>query len=436
MRILVVSNHFYPESFRINELAFALVERGHEVDVVTGIPNYPQGRFTKGYGLLRRRREVVRGVHVHRMPLIPRGQGRGWELALNYASAALMSTLIAPLECRDDYDVIFVYETSPITVALSAALLRRLRGVPLVMWVTDLWPESLTAAGAIESKAVLGSVRALVHFIYSQCDQILVSSPGMVDHVHRTGGYSGEAEHFPYWVEDQTDGTDVAISGPMPVGADDTFRVLFAGNVGVAQSFATILDAAEKVRKLQSEAGGRAVEWWVAGDGRALPWVREQIARRELRDQVKLLGRLPTRDMPGLFRQADALLVTLKREPIFAVTVPSKLQAYLAAGKPILAALDGDGADLVIQADAGLAVPAEDSTGLALAAMRLAAMETSQLHMMGERGRAYCDRHFRADQAFARLEAILGAAARGEKGGRPGADVGSELNAVGARSDR
>ncbi len=187
MRILIVTNHFWPENFRVNDLAFGMQEKGHTVSVFTGVPDYPDGRYYKGYGVFRRRFETHKGVKIAHFPRIPRGKGRSWELVLNYLSAALCSCLVVPFYCRDTYDVIFVFDTSPISIALPAIVMKKLRSIPMVMWVLDLWPESLSATGAVRSQRLLGLVRCLVRFIYRQCDRILVSSRGFIDRIARTG---------------------------------------------------------------------------------------------------------------------------------------------------------------------------------------------------------------------------------------------------------
>lgn len=397
MRVLIVTNHFWPEDFRINDLALGLTALGQEVTVFTAIPDYPQGHFHEGYGLFKKRREDWRGIRIVRFPLTPRGGGGRSRLAIQYASSALMSCLQIPFFCRDDYDIIFVFETSPVTIGLPAVLLRRLRRIPVVFWILDLWPESLSATGAITSKSVLGLVKPLVRFIYRRCDRILISSRGFAKQIRSTGGYAREPIYFPNWVEPEylsDSAPESAAKTPrLPAG----FRIVFAGNIGAAQDFPTILSAAEILRDRSD------IQWIILGDGRQAAWVREQVKRRQLGDQVHLLGRFPATSMPAFFAQADALLLTLRREPIFALTVPGKLQSYLASGKPILAALDGEGASLVEESRSGFRCPAENPEQLAAQVLKLQQTDPAERQAMGDRARAYCREHFDRSRQFRKL---------------------------------
>jgi glycosyltransferase involved in cell wall biosynthesis len=401
MRILIVTNHFWPENFRITDLAVDMQKRGHEVSVLTGVPDYPEGRFYEGYGFFKRRFEIYRGVKISRFPLIPRGKGRAWELALNYLSSAFFACLLAPFYCRDKYDVIFVFDTSPITIGLPAIVLKKLKSIPMIFWVLDLWPESLSATGAVRSPRVLGMVRSLVRFIHGQCDRILVSSRGFVQSIEETGGYDHGLTFFPNWVEpeyliDKAEGTFEALPA-LP----DGFRVMFAGNIGVAQDFDTILAAAELLASYPD------IHWVILGDGRMAEWVKDQVRQRNLGGQFHLLGRYPAEAMPQFFAQADALLMTLRREPIFALTVPGKLQSYMACGKPIIAGLDGEGGKLVEESGAGLSCPAESPNELAGRVLELYRMPPSVRNEFGEQGIKYCKEHFDRSMLFTKLETMM-----------------------------
>lgn len=398
MKILIVTNHFWPENFRINDLALGLIERGHEVSVLTGVPNYPEGRFYDGYGIFKRRFEVYQGIKISRFPLIPRGRGRSWELALNYLSSAFFSCLCAPFYCRDKYDVIFVFETSPVTIGLPAILLKKLKSIPIVFWVLDLWPDSLSATGAVRSPSILGLVRKVVRLIYRQCDRLLVSSRGFINNIRETGGYHGEITYFPNWVE--PDYLEVSSQAELP-DLPNGFLIMFAGNIGAAQDFPTILSAAEKLKQYTD------IHWVILGDGRMSEWVREQVTIRGLNDTFHLLGRYPAQSMPEFFSKADALLITLKDEPIFALTVPGKLQSYIACGKPIISGINGEGANIIKMARVGLCAPAECPEKLAKNIMSLYNMSVEKRIEMGENGRNYCSQEFDREYLFNKLESIF-----------------------------
>lgn len=401
MKILLVTQYFWPENFRINDVALGLIERGHALTVLTGKPNYPSGRFFPGYGFLGRASEDFHGAAVRRVPLVPRGAGGALRLALNYASFACAATLLGPLLCRERYDAIFVYEPSPITVGLPALWLKRLRGSPVLFWVQDLWPESLLATGAIRSPALLGLVARLVRFIYRGCDRILAQSRAFVAPIQALGV---EAERILYYPNSAESLYRPAVPGPQAradAGLPAGFVVMFAGNIGAAQDFETIIQAADRLKSHDD------IHWVILGEGRTLPWVEQQVTGRGLVRTFHLLGPHPVEAMPRFFAMADAMLVTLRKEPIFGLTIPSKVQSYLACGRPILAGLDGEGARVVVEAGVGLAVPAQDPQALAGAVLALARMDARAREAMGASGRAYFEAHFEREMLLDRLEGWL-----------------------------
>jgi len=401
MKILILSQYFWPESFRINDVATELRRKGHQVTVLTGIPNYPQGRFSSGYGWFRPLREDYRGVEIIRVPLIARGNGGGLRLFLNYVSFAAAASILGPWLAPSDVEAIFVFEPSPITVGLPAIILGWLRSAPVLLWVQDLWPESLSATNAIRSPRLLGLVGLLVRSIYRRCDRILIQSRAFDESVRAHGGRQEAIFYYPNTAED--------IYRPVRLGSDDPdrrslpdgFRVMFAGNIGAAQDFPNILDAAERLRERVD------IKWIIVGDGRMRAWVEREIERRELRATVFLKDRQPVESMPRLFASADALLVTLRKDSIFALTVPSKVQSYLACGRPIIAALDGEGARIVDESLAGISCPAGDSKALAAAVLRLSGMPPSARDEMGSRGLAYFRSHFGREMLLEKLEGWL-----------------------------
>jgi colanic acid biosynthesis glycosyl transferase WcaI len=397
VRVLIVTQYFWPESFRINDLAQGLTTLGHEVTVLTGKPNYPAGRFSDGYGFLGRARESYGAVQVRRVPLIPRGAGGNLRLVLNYASFALFASVLGPSRCSGTFDVILVYEPSPVTVGLPALVMKAVKRAPVMFWVQDLWPESLSATGTVRARWILKAVERLVHLIYTGCERILVQSHAFTESVIALGARPERVLYFPNSAEalyQPVDARGVHPSVQLPNG----FRVMFAGNIGAAQSFETILGAAEALRS-NSE-----IQWLILGDGRLLSWVEQEVVRRGLSGTVHLLGRHPVNSMPGWFAHADALLVTLKADPIFALTIPSKLQSYMACARPIIAALDGEGARVVREAGAGIAVPAEDAEALARAVLEMYKMPPAEREGMGARGREYFLREFERDMLLERLD--------------------------------
>lgn len=398
MKLLIVSQYYYPENFRINDLAEAFVTRGHQVTVLTGVPNYPEGKFFKGYGWFKKNREIVNGVDVIRIPLIARGKGGAVRLIANYLSFAFFASILGPWRCRDSIDAIFVHEPSPITVGIPAIVMKIFKRAPLIFWVLDLWPESLSATGAVRSSMLLNGVKRLVRFIYRRCYLVLVQSRGFIPCVKAHGVPESRIRYFPNWAEPYYQPVGASHSGKMlPEG----FRLMYAGNIGAAQDFGTILAAAQRLKDVDT------LRWIIIGDGRMADWVKREITRRGLSQQVYLLGRHSAQTMPALFAAADAMLVTLAADPIFALTVPAKVQAYIACGKPIVAALDGEGSRVVEEANAGFCTAAGDVDGLVQAVRKMLALSASERTQMGIRALRYSREHFDRDNLFDRLETWL-----------------------------
>jgi colanic acid biosynthesis glycosyl transferase WcaI len=401
MNILVITQYFWPENFRINDLTEGLEQSGHKVTVLTGKPNYPSGRFYNGYGFFSKPRETYKGITVIRAPLLPRGRAGSFRLVLNYFSFAFAAAITGLISCRDKYDVIFVYAPSPITVALPALAMRWFRGVPVMLWVQDLWPESVSATGAVRSAWPLRLIGRMVRYIYKRSDRILVQSEAFRPSIERFGVKTERISYLPNSAEALFKPVvlphDAAERAQVPSG----FCIMYAGNIGAAQSFETILAAAERLKSYPD------IHWVVLGDGRVAQWVRVQIVERGLTGSVHLLGRHPMEAMPRYFSLADAMLVTLKDEPIFGLTIPGRVQSYLACGRPIVAGINGEGARVVKEAGAGLTAAAEDSEGLANAVLRMYKMPRPEREAMGARGREYFLAQFEGNLLMDRLERLM-----------------------------
>lgn len=386
LRILIVSQYYWPESFRINEVVLSLISVGCEVTVLTGQPNYPQGDVFFGYraaGLGATQHEA--GYSIFRVPLVPRGRGGAIRLVANYLSFLLSASVLGPCLLRKQhFNVVFVYGTSPILQAIPAVWLAFIKRAKLVTWVQDLWPQSLEATGFVRNRRLLAMVAVLVRWIYRHCDLLLVQSQAFIPPVKAMAGKT-PVQYHPN--PGDLAFRQVCASGPAALVLEPGFNVLFAGNLGTVQALGTVLDAAEL---LQTHANVRIV---LVGSGSRSEWLHQEVARRQLVN-VQLAGRFPTEVMPGILAQASALLVSLVRSPIMSQTVPSKMQAYLAAGKPIIASLDGAGASVLNASGAGIACPAEDAAALAAAVLRLKALPPAELQSMGEAGLIYYKQHF------------------------------------------
>lgn len=395
MKILIFNQYFWPENFRINEISLALKAQGHEIEVLTGKPNYPDGKIFKGYKAWGVSKQLWHNMPIYRIPIFPRGIKCSFKLAINYLSFILSGLLIAPwLLRKKEYDVIFVCGLSPIFQVIPASFLGWIKGIPVVLWVQDLWPQSAAATGYVKSSFVLKLLEKLVRFSYAHTDLILVQSEAFIEPVKNLA--SGQPViHYPNSVDDGFYSPTVT-EVPEIQSLKSGFVVMFAGNVGEAQAMETIVEAASKLIDYPE------IKIVILGSGSKLDWIKTQISKNNL-NNLFLEGRFPVDTMPALMCKASALLVTLTKQPIFALTVPNKIQAYLAVGKPIIACLDGEGAKVVSSSEAGLVVAAEDASGLVQAIIRLYQMPDAERVQMGENGRAYFKKYFDENMLVGKL---------------------------------
>jgi lipopolysaccharide/colanic/teichoic acid biosynthesis glycosyltransferase/UDP-N-acetylglucosamine:LPS N-acetylglucosamine transferase len=395
MKILLVTQWFDPEpTFKGILFAKSLQKHGHEVEVLTGFPNYPGGKVYAGYSVKGYERETVDGITVHRVYLYPSHDGSGRRRVLNYASFAIAAAWRALLVRRPD--VAYVYHP-PATVSLPAFVLRTLRGVPFVYDVQDLWPDSLSATGMVSSKRVLAAVQWCMSRVYARAARVVVLSNGFRRILQERGTHEGGVDVVPNWADE----AQIDLTAEPYVLPDPGFHIVFAGNMGTVQALGTVLDAAEILEQEQP-----AIRFVLVGGGVDAERLRESAAKRDL-SNVTFLPRRPISDMGPVLAAADALLVHLKDDPLFAVTIPSKTQAYLMAGKPILMGVRGDAEVMVSDAGAGLSFTPEDPRSLATAATRLYTMTREQRDGFGAAGTAYYRTNLSLEVGSARFSAIL-----------------------------
>lgn len=415
MNVLVVSQHFWPESFRINDVARDLAVEGASVIVLTGQPNYPEGDIYPGYRAYGWGESAfTRGVTIQRVPLAPRGKGSALRLAANYLSFIAFATLLGPwLLRRRRIDVVFVYGTSPILQAIPAILLARVKRAKLVIWVQDLWPESLQVTGFVRNKLLLSMVRSVVSWCYRRADLLLVQSPAFVAPVQARAGQTPVRYH-------PNPGDDFLAAGggshqqAVQVPLPDGFCVVFAGNLGTAQGLEVVLDAAQLL------SAQPQIKIVLVGAGSRAQWVADEIARRGL-GNMRLPGKFPAQSMQDLFRRSSVLLMTLAPGEILSMTIPSKLQSYLASGRPIVVSADGEGARVVRESGAGLACPAGDAVALAAAITEIHACGSEVRGRMGEAGTRYFAQHFEPRSLARQLKQALRALTDNrDTPGRPG----------------
>lgn len=398
MKILVVTQYFWPENFRINDLCEGLSARGHDVTVYTGLPNYPTGDFFQGYSFRSGPyKETLGKIKIIRSPLIPRGKNKNIKLIANYFSFAFVASLLAPFLVREKYDVIFVHEPSPVTVGVPAIVLKKLKDIPIFFWVQDLWPESLEATNTVKNKKVLSMVASFVRWIYKHCDKVLITSPGFADKVKLLGVGEEKIIYFPQWAE------ALYLNEPKPDFNDpliptDGFKVMFAGNIGSAQDFETIVQAAIILREHKN------ITFLILGDGLMRSWAEEQVRVKGVEKNFIFLGRKPVTMMPDYFSKADVMLMSLTDSEIFSITIPAKLQSYLAVGKPVIASANGISAEIVEQWKSGVSCPASTPEKLAGVILKMSTLRKEELSQMGRNAFACYQENFMREKLISKLE--------------------------------
>ncbi len=397
MKILIVTQYFYPENFKINDFAVGMKKRGHELVVLTGLPNYPGGKIFKGYGFFKRLEDEYEGIRVVRSWLFPRGGSSGPRLFINYISFTVLVSIWGLLKLRGKFDIIFVHEPSPIFIGIPALVMKWRFKAPVFLWILDLWPESLTAAGNITSPLLLKPGRWIVKFIYARTDKLLMASKAFRSSIKSFGIADDKLEYFPNWAEEHFVPLRRAVFEHKHL-LPDGFKIMFAGNIGESQDFQSILNAAEKVKKYPD------IKWIIIGDGRKTEWLKKEIVKRRLQQHFFILGRFPVEAMSNFFSHADVMLVTLKKEALFELTVPARLQAYMACGKPILTMLDGEGSRIVKEAEAGFVCASGDAEGLAENVLKTYKQSAPERDALGENALSYYKKVFERNKLFDKVE--------------------------------
>lgn len=385
MRVLIFSQYFWPETFRINEVTDSLMKAGCSITVLTGQPNYPDGTIYDGYDSFSLKVQIRDGLTIYRVPLVPRGRGSSIRLVLNYLSFIASATVFGPWLMRGQkFDVVLVYGVSPILQAIPAIFLTWIKAAKLVTWVQDLWPESLRITGFVRNPMVLSTVGVAVRWIYRRSDLLLVSSKAFITPVEKMAGRT-PVIYYPNpgeWIYSKQN-----LYGKPKLILEPGFNVVFAGNLGTAQALETILEAAETLLPYME------IRFVLIGSGSRSAWLETQVVQRKLKN-VYLPGRYSSGDMPGILSQASVLLVSLAHDAILTQTVPGKLQVYLALGLPIIASVDGETARLVEKSGAGLVCPAENAKALAQAVLQLSVASNEELRIMGDSGRDFYNENF------------------------------------------
>ena len=383
--ILVVSQYFYPEQFRINDICQEWVKRGFKVTVITGIPNYPEGKYYEGYGILKKRKETWNGIDIIRIPLIPRGKSK-IGLVCNYLSFPV-SGFILNLLSNIKADYVFNFETSPMTQTLIAVWYAQKHKVPCYLYVQDLWPEAVETVTGIHNPFIIKPLDTMVRYIYNHCDKIFCTSPSFVRDICKRGVDKKKVYYWPQYAEEFY---RPAEKHSVPeIEDDDSFKIIFTGNIGYAQGLDTIPKAAKILK-----SKGANVKFYIVGDGRYKQELIKEISYAGVEDMVLLIGRHPAKRIPEFLACCDVAYVSFMNDSLFSKTIPAKVQSYMACGMPVLAASEGETNRIVQKADCGLCSRIGDEVSLAENVEKMMSMEIAELERMGKNAREFCNRYF------------------------------------------
>lgn len=398
--ILVVSQYFYPENFRINDICKEWVKRGYKVTVLTGIPNYPQGSFYKGYSWFRGRRETYEGMDIIRIPLIPRGHN-ALMLMLNYVSFVISGWFWKTFTGLKA-DRVFICEVSPMTQALPGVWYAKRRRIPCSIYVQDLWPENVEIVTGLHNKHILGAIDRMVDGIYRRCDKIYATSPSFVKRLEEresvyTDGES-KVKYWPQYAEEFYRPVEKEELPDLPL-EDNRFQVIFTGNIGYAQG----LDILPKAARILKDRG-RECCFLLVGDGRYREKLEEEIRTEQVAEMFRLLGRKPAEDVPKYLAHGDAAFISFADNELFQMTIPAKLQSYLACAMPILAAAGGETVRILQEAGCGICSKLGDPEALADAIVRFMELPVEDRNKMREAAENYSARQFAKKTLMDRMD--------------------------------
>lgn len=397
-RILIVTQYFYPENFKSTDLGVELVKRGYEVDALVGIPNYPEGVYFKGYGLFHKRKESYQGVNIYRVLQLPRGRkASAIGIALNYFSFVISGSLWAIWFAlfKKKYDKIIVFQVSPILQAIPAIVYKKLKGTPILHWVLDVWPESMTSVHK-PSKWMVRSVSKIVDSSYKNAHRILISSKPMRESVLKHGHYEDKIVYFPNWCDEMK-----PVQKDLPTLLEGEFVFMMAGTLAYAQIYPSFLDALKRL------SVHKEIKWVFVGEGSQRPILEQFIKDNHLEDVAQTVGKYPFDYMYSFFKKADVLLLTLSEGRVsHQMTVPGRFQSYMSMGKPILVfADDGASSQLLQEANCGFSATTTDELVSVVEEKILG--HKDELKSLGENGKVYFDAHFTKDICFDHLEKLL-----------------------------
>ena len=398
-RILVVSQHYWPESFRITDICNSFVERGYDVEVLCGIPNYPEGQFYDGYGITKNRRQVVNGIKIRRCFEIKRGNNSGFRIFLNYISFPISSLFSLPYLLRQKYDKIFLFQTSPVMMTLAGILLGKLKKIETIMYVLDLWPENLYSVLKIEGRLSRKYLQRISKWYYCNADKLIANTQKLQSLLsNRTGKEKSKITYIPQFCEKVYEASDV--DKELTTRYAGTFNMVFAGNISPAQSFETVIDAAKIIIK---EEGIDDLNWIIIGDGMSRKWFENEVKKEGLSDNFVFIGHIPMEEIPKYTQIADVLFACLTKSEMLDCALPGKVLSYYAAGRPLILAMDGEVQQIVRSSGAGYVVDSLDYKGFADAVVKLYKATKQERIQMGKNAKDYYFQYFERNMNVEKL---------------------------------
>lgn len=385
--ILVVAQYFYPEQFRINDICTEWVKKGYKVTVITGIPNYPQGKYYPGYGLFKNRTEVYNGVDIIRIPLAPRGKS-SLMLALNYFSFVL-SGFLWKIFTKINADYVFIFEVSPMTQALPGVWYAKKKKIPCYLYVQDLWPENVEIITGITNKYIIGAIGKMVDYIYSHCDKIFATSKSFVQAIANRGVKKEKISYWPQYAEDFYTPKTKSVVPEIP--DDDVFNIIFTGNIGNAQGLEILPATAQSLKEKKL---AHRIRFNIVGDGRYKQELVELVNKKDVAEMFNFIPRQPAMRIPELLANCDVAFQCLTDNPLFAMTIPAKLQSYMACGIPVISSSNGETNRILEESQGGLFSPAGDEQKLANIIIEIVNKTPEQLLEMGRNARKYYIENF------------------------------------------
>lgn len=383
---MVVSQYFYPEKFRINDICTDLVRRGYCVTVLTGIPNYPEGKYYQGYGLFKKRSEVRNGIEIIRIPLFPRMKN-SIGLVLNYLSFVLSGFFWANFT-RKQFDSVFIYEVSPMTQALPGVWYAKRKGIPATIYVMDLWPENIIALTGLKSRPIIKGINHVVDYIYRNCDTIMTSSKSFISNI-KARGHSIEKLHFwPQYAEEFYKIVDVPLEHPIRSEIQTELNIVYAGNIGEAQGLEVVIRAAVILKRTVK------VYWYLIGNGREKLKLMGLAKELNVDEFVTFIDSKEANQIPYYLALADAALISLKDDIIFNMTIPAKFQSIIACGKPVIACANGETSELVREYNLGYVSEPGNSEKLAENVLKFFTQDHDERSEYGTRAKNIYKRFF------------------------------------------